>query len=107
MRLNTLSDMKRGWFVGDFEPSLLRTDDAEIGVKRYIAGDYELAHFHKIATEITVIITGEVEMNGVKYYPDDIITIEPGEATDFRALTDAVTVVVKHPGVLDDKYQVS
>ena len=34
----------------------------------------------------------------------DIITAEPGEATAFEALTDAVTVVVKTPSVPSDKY---
>ena len=32
------------------------------------------------------------------------IVIEPGEATDFRALTDATNVVVKVPGALNDKF---
>ena len=34
----------------------------------------------------------------------DIIIIEPGEKTSFEALTDVVTVVVKHPGSKNDKY---
>ena len=34
----------------------------------------------------------------------DIIVLEPGKATDFEALTDAVNVVVKVPGAWDDKY---
>jgi hypothetical protein len=32
------------------------------------------------------------------------VTIEPGEATDFTALTDTTTVVVKMPSVKGDKY---
>jgi hypothetical protein len=34
----------------------------------------------------------------------DIITIEPGEATDFEVLEDTITTVVKLPCVKDDKY---
>ena len=33
--------------------------------------------------------------------------IEPGEVTDFTALTDVVNVVVKLPGANDDKYLVN
>ena len=67
-------------------------------------GDAEDAHVHKIATEFTVVTQGVVEMNGVRYVSGDIIVIEPGEATNFRAITDAVTTVVKIPGAPDDKY---
>ena len=104
MRKDRLETMVRGWFVGDFAPTLHRTDAVEVGVKHYAAGDAEAWHYHRIATEITVILRGEVEMNGVRYAEGDILTIEPGEGTDFRAVTDASTVVVKLPGAKNDKY---
>jgi quercetin dioxygenase-like cupin family protein len=104
MRAEKLREMSRGWFVGDFQPTALATDAVEAAVKEYRAGDVEPSHFHKIATEVTVIVTGEVEMNGNRYVAGDIIVIEPGEATDFRAITDVLTVVVKTPGAKDDKY---
>lgn len=100
-----LEDMFKGWFIGNFEPSLFKTNDVEIGVKKYKAGDCENAHFHKIATEFTVIISGEVEMNKVLYKENDIIKIVPNVVTNFKAITDVVTVVVKIPGVNNDKYE--
>lgn len=27
--------MTKGWFVGDFEPSILKTKNCEVGVKSY------------------------------------------------------------------------
>ena len=104
MKLNKLKDMFRGWIVGNFEPSLYKTDDVEVAVKQYKAGDKEPLHYHKIATEITVITSGMVLMNVVLYNGGDIITIEPGESTNFEALTDVVTTVIKLPCVKDDKY---
>jgi len=104
MEIHNLKDMIKGWLIGDFEPSLFRTQDFEVAVKRYKAGDYESSHFHKLAEEFTVIVSGEVLMNNIKYKEDDIIKIDKNEATDFRALTDVVTVVVKIPGCKDDKY---
>ena len=35
MKIGKLRDMKRGWFIGDFEPSLLKTRDCEVAVKSY------------------------------------------------------------------------
>ena len=105
MRCHRLEDMVRGWFVGDFEPTAHKTDAVEVGVRHYQAGDYEKRHYHKIATELTVIVSGQVQMNGRTFGPGDIVLVEPGESTNFMAMTDAVNVVVKLPGVLNDKYE--
>ena len=104
MRAARLQDMTKGWFVGDFTPTLHPTRDVEVAVKHYRAGDREGAHFHKIAREFTAIVSGTVRMNGRTFAECDIVIIEPGEATDFEAVTDAVTTVVKIPGAKDDKY---
>ncbi|MCE9608433.1 MAG: hypothetical protein K8U03_26415 [Planctomycetia bacterium] len=104
MHKDQLSEMIGGWFVGDFAPVALRTDACEVAVKHYAAGDYDTWHYHKIATEVTVIVTGEVEMNGIRHKAGDILVIAPGEGTDFRCLTPVTTVVVKVPGAKNDKY---
>ncbi len=104
MKTARLSEMKRGWFIGDFEPSLDRTCAVEVAVKSYKAGEHEEKHFHKIATEYTVIINGEVEMFGKRFAAGDIVVCEPGDATDFTAISDATNVVVKLPGASHDKY---
>jgi hypothetical protein len=99
-----LDDMIKGWFVGNFIPTVYSTNDVEVAIKRYKAGDHESTHFHKVATEITVINDGEVKMNGMIYKAGTIIVIEPNQATDFFAITDVTTTVVKIPGANDDKY---
>lgn len=105
MKTAKLEDMVKGWFVGDFNPSLIKTDEVEVGVKSYNKGDCEKSHHHKIATEITVIIQGRVKMNGIEYKKGDIIVMEPNESTDFEALEDNTqNVVVKYPGAKNDKY---
>ncbi|NBL00057.1 MAG: hypothetical protein EOM50_19015, partial [Erysipelotrichia bacterium] len=81
MKVAKLEDMVKGWFIGNFDPTLIKTNDVEVAVKEYKKGDYEEKHYHKIATEITVIVTGKVKMNGVEYSKGDIIVIEPNEAT--------------------------
>ena len=43
-------------------------------------------------------------MNGVPYTEGDVITIEPGESTDFKVIDDVTTTVIKFPCVEDDKY---
>ncbi|EGG0462163.1 hypothetical protein IDR50_000656 [Campylobacter lari] len=104
MEIFGLQDMIRGWFVGNFDPSVVKTDLVEVGVKSYKKDDYEDKHYHKIATEITVIIEGKVQMGSKIYAKNDIIVIYPKESTDFKALEDTITVVVKIPGANEDKY---
>jgi mannose-6-phosphate isomerase-like protein (cupin superfamily) len=104
MKVHRLDDMTRGWFVGDFEPTLYRTDAVEVAVKHYVAGDAEERHVHRIATELTAVVSGTVRMDGRDLDPGDIVTLEPGEPTDFLAVTDAVVVAVKLPAVAGDKH---
>lgn len=99
-----LEDMFKGWFVGNFDPTLICTNDVEVAVKEYKKGAYEERHHHKLSTEITVIVSGKVRMNGVEYVKGDIIVIPPNESTDFHVLEDTITTVVKYPGANDDKY---
>jgi len=107
MRHDRLEGMIKGWFVGDFAPTALRSEHCEVAIKHYAAGDREGAHYHAVATELTAVVSGRVRMLGQEWGAGDILTIEPGEATDFTALTDCVTVVVKLPSAPDDKFVLS
>lgn len=102
--MQNLKDMIGGWFVGNFEPCVMKTEDFEVAVKEYRAGDKEQEHLHKVAVELTVIVRGKVKMNSVEYAEGDIIQIDPGNSTDFEAIEDSITVVVKQPSVKGDKY---
>ena len=104
MKLYRLEEMKGGWFIGGFEPSCVRTDVFEVACKAYKAGDRENRHVHRIATEVTLIASGRVAMNGHHLRAGDLIRLDPGEPADFEALEDAHTVVVKIPSVIGDKY---
>ncbi len=99
-----LEDMIKGWFIGDFEPTLYKTNDVEVAIKHYKAGDFEESHYHKIATEFTIVLNGRIEMDGNMYINNDIVKIAPGVSSDFKAITDVTTVVVKIPGAMNDKY---
>lgn len=99
-----LQDMKGGWFIGNFSPTVLKTKEFEVAIKYYKKGDKESCHHHKIAEEFTVIVEGKVKMFSTIFTKGDIIKILPNEETDFIAITDVITVVVKNPSVKNDKY---
>lgn len=99
-----INDFVRGWFVGGFKPTLFNTTDVEVAVQKFKKGDKEASHCHKVATEITVIVSGKARMKDKILEVGDILYIHPGEFTDFEALEDTTTTVVKLPGALNDKY---
>lgn len=104
METNNLNNFTKGWFIGDFEPSLNRTKDFEVSVKHYNKGDFESRHYHNVAKEITLVVSGKIKMNNVVYKKNDIIIIEPGESTDFKSITKSTTVVIKTPSTPNDKF---
>jgi hypothetical protein len=106
MKSYRLNDMKGGWFAGNFTPTCLQTDAFEVACKKYSAGAHEKRHVHRVATEITLIAVGRVIMNGQTFGNGDIVLLEPGEESDFQVLEDTLTVVVKTPSVIGDKYLV-
>ena len=103
MKLSKINQMTGGWFVGDFEPSILKTSQFEACVKYYSQGDREPSHFQKTAVEITVMINGQARMGQVVLNPGDIILLEPYEIADFEALTEVTLVALKTPSIPEDK----
>lgn len=99
-----LNNMVKGWFVGDFEPNVISTKDCELGIKRYDAGTIEKAHFHKMAEELTVVISGKIKMNNHIFEAGDIVKVEKNEVVTFQAIDDSITVVFKTGSFKGDKY---
>lgn len=90
--------------MGDFEPTALTTKACEVAVKRYKQGSQEAAHYHAIATELTLIVDGHARFSGRDVGPGGIVVVEPGEVLSFEAVSDVTTVVVKVPSAPADKY---
>lgn len=105
MKIYKLKDFTRGWLVGSFKGALYKVPDHEMAIKYYNQNDYERSHCHKLADELTIVIFGEVAMNGVKYVEGDLIVQEPGEYTDFHCLSErAITAVYRNGSYPNDKY---
>lgn len=101
-----LKDFKRGWVVGNFEPTLLKTNDIEVAIQTYKSGDEQLRHYHKIGTEISIIILGSASFNNQILNEHEGLIIYPNELNKFKALTDCKILVIKYPSITDDKYLV-
>jgi quercetin dioxygenase-like cupin family protein len=98
--------MTRGWFIGDFEPSVLRTRDFEVGILTHKKGETWPAHYHSVATEYNVLLEGRMRIAGEVVTPGDVFWFEPGDVADPEFLEDCRVCVVKTPSIIGDKYEV-
>ena len=103
MKKNRIEEFVKGWFIGNFQPVLFQTQDFEVAVKMFQAGEKEALHKQLIATEVTVVIDGEIQIGDSIFVKGDVITIHPGEFADFLSISDSSLVCVKFPSLPNDK----
>lgn len=106
MNLDNIKNFKGGWFIGDFEPSILKTQGFEVALKFHKKNENWPAHYHKMAEEINVLVNGVIKINGILINPGDIFVIEKEEIVKCEFLSDCNMIVVKIPSILNDKYEV-
>ena len=103
MRIVDISDFTRGWFVGNFDPSLVKTEDFEVCYKTFVRGQSEAPGVQRIATEVTLVVDGKARINGKILEKGSVCLISPGESADFEAITDCAVIGIKFPSVPHDK----
>ena len=104
MKIDSLEKFTRGWIIGDFEPSVLRTTDFEVGILHHNKGEYIAPHRHDIATEYNVLVSGHMLVNGKDIRPGDVFILSPTEVVSPTVLEESIVVVVKTPSIPNDKH---
>lgn len=107
MKIDTLEGFKKGWFIGDFDPAILKTDAFEVAYHEWKKGDPVPVHYHKIGTEINLITYGKMIVNGHVLTKNNLFTIYPYEVSEAEFLEDTGLVIIKIPSVTTDKYMVN
>tara|TARA_R100000234_G_scaffold40732_1_gene24401 strand:- start:10103 stop:10435 length:333 start_codon:yes stop_codon:yes gene_type:complete len=106
MKKFRIEDMKGGWFIGDFEPTVYKTKDFEVCFKQHPKGEKWPTHYHKKSTEINYLIRGRMKIQDQFLFQGDIFIFEPYEIADPEFIEDCELIVVKTPSSKDDKYEV-
>lgn len=106
MKTFEFSKMHKGWFVGDFEPTALKTDQFEIAYHTHKRGEQVTRHTHRVATEYNLLISGSMTICGQQVVGGTIFVLEPGEISDAIFHEDCHIVCIKTPSVKGDKYLV-
>ena len=106
MKISHIDDTKDGWFIGNFEPSLLKTSDFEVAYKFFDKGEIHTPHTHRIATEYNYLDKGKVKIQDTILEAGDIFILEPGEISDVVFIERCEILVVKTPSIKNDKYEI-
>ena len=106
MQKFNISEMHRGWFIGDFEPSVLKTDLFEVGILKHKKGENWPEHYHAIATEYNVLVDGSMSINGIMIEVGEIFILKKKEKSKPIFYEDCTVLCVKVPSIPGDKYEV-
>lgn len=103
MKIGKLSDMKGGWMIGNFDPSILKTTSFEVGVHKYTKGQYWAPHFHQHMDEYNYMIRGTMKIKEQIVTEGDYFIISRGEIANPEFITDCEVLIIKTPSVPGDK----
>lgn len=106
MKKYRIEDFTKGWFIGNFEPSLLKTEEFEVGLLTRQKGLDETPHYHAIGTEYNLLVSGSMSLNGTEITVGDIFIIKPNEIARPIFHEDCTIVCIKTPSAPKDKYEV-
>ena len=106
MKKHNLSDFWRGWFIGNFEPSVLKTEAFEVGYLFHLKGEHWPDHYHKLGAEYNLLVKGKMIMNDEIISEGEIFIMEPNEVASPIFLEDCYVVCIKTPSLPGDKYMV-
>lgn len=105
MEIHNIKNYIRGWFIGDFYPSILKTKDFEIGLLTHKKNENWPMHFHKISTEYNILISGKMMINNYEINVGDIFIIYPNEIANPTFIEDCKIICIKVPSIIGDKYE--
>lgn len=96
-------DFTRGWFIGNFKPTLFERKDIEVGLLRHSKGEKWDFHYHSKADEINILVQGKMILNGIQIGPGTIFVIYKNEIACPIFEEDCKIVCIKVPSVQKDK----
>ena len=99
-----IESFHKGWIIGNFEPSIFKTTELDIGILDLKSGEIGDGHFHKQHVEYNIIIQGKAKIKDKIYSDGDIFIYNPFERSDVEYLSNTKLLVIKTPATKNDKY---
>ncbi len=106
MRCLSVDGVKNGFFVGDFEPSAFSSDHCEIAYRKYVKGSFDGGFYRDRDTQILLITSGSIDVDGKEYSKGSIVIWEPLDIINIFAIEESEVVLMKFPGTKGDVVKV-
>jgi len=103
IKTDNISRFTRGWYVGNFEPSILKDAGVELGYLHFKKGKQNDFHYHEFCTEINLLVKGKMNVNGKEINEGDIFVFDPMVPVIVVFLEDTNIVVLKNKYSNKDK----
>ena len=102
MKVLSLKGMKKGYFIGDFNPCLYNSKDVEVCIRGASKYTLDAAYYRKNDTRIIYLTRGKIDVDGKVYKKGRVLLFEPGEIINIFALTNVEMVIMNFPGTKSD-----
>jgi len=103
VKKNKLQHMTRGWLIGNFEPSILKTEQFEVGYLKHKKNEFWAPHIHNQIIEYNILIHGLMTINNEIIHAGDVFVIPTNMLTHAKFLEDCEVLCIKLPSVPSDK----
>jgi hypothetical protein len=103
MKMSRIEETDRGWFVGNFSMAAFQTDACEVSFRTHLKGEDWGLHYQEKITEVNLLVSGKMVMQGKEIISGDIFIVYPFEIADPIFIEDCEIVCVKVPGIQNDK----
>ena len=94
---------EKGWLIGDFTPSILRTTEYEVGLLQHRKGEQWGFHYHHELDEYNILVSGKMVLNGLLMESGDYFMIPKDVIACPKFLEDCIVVCLKAPSKPKDK----
>jgi len=101
-KINT-NDYTRGWLIGNFEPSIIKTTEYELGILRHKKDEKWAFHYHVETKEINILLKGKMIINNVLINEKTVFIFEKNMISCPLFLEDCVVLCIKLPSLPGDK----
>jgi dTDP-glucose pyrophosphorylase len=99
-----IHDFTRGWFIGDFLPSIIKTKNYEIALLTHLKDEQWDYHYHEKSDEINFLINGKMRINDRIITERQVFYIPKKQIACPQFLENCKILCIKFPSVIGDKY---
>lgn len=100
-----LSEFTGGWLVGNFEPSIFKRKNIEVGVKQLKQGFIDEEHWHEKSVEYNFILSGRIRIEtGQELKAGETFVYKKKELSKCHVIEDTIILVIRDGSHANDKF---